>query len=146
MRQQNAEAQEERACLSAIFKLKAEPEKESRATLVAAYDDVAAIFYFGRMMSGYWARNGKTIVTAIGEAFEQKEELSRRCREFDQLLQKDTETSLHQQLHLPFKVPPLCSLRQKGGFAVCHEHLLHYYSGNPFISKINVNYIWYNYF
>ena len=53
-RQQNAEAQEERACLSAIFKLKAEPEKESRATLVAAYDDVAAIFYFGRMMPGYW--------------------------------------------------------------------------------------------
>ncbi len=91
-RQQNAEAQEERACLSAIFKLKAEPEKESRATLVAAYDDVAAIFYFGRMMPGYWARNGKTIVTAIGEAFEQKEELSRRCREFDQLLQKDTES------------------------------------------------------
>ena len=89
---QAAGPEEERACLSAMFSLKAEPEKESRATLVAAYDDIASIFYFGRMMPGYWARNGKTIVTAISEAFEQKEELERRCHEFDKTLQTETES------------------------------------------------------
>lgn len=82
----------EAAYLSARFSFDLEKGKESRATLVAAYDDIASIFYFGKMMPGYWARDGKTILTAIDEAFWQHEELRKRCAEFDEKLQKDAES------------------------------------------------------
>lgn len=90
-KKQDSDQSKEAPCLSAEFTLSVKAGREGKATLVAAYDDVASIFYFGRMMPGYWARNGKTILTAIGEAFQQREELEKRCRDFDSELQRDAE-------------------------------------------------------
>lgn len=59
--------------------------------LVAAYDDVASIMYFGDIRKGYWAKEGKHIPEAIGEALSQKEELFERCKRFDEELTERTE-------------------------------------------------------
>ncbi len=55
-------------------------------SLMIAYDDVASINYFGTPTKAYYARNGKTIVEAIKEFAENREELLERCAEFDDLL------------------------------------------------------------
>ena len=59
------------------------------ASLVAAYDDIASIHYYGRMLPGYWARNGKNILDAIREAIAEHEELLQRCESFDEKLEKE---------------------------------------------------------
>lgn len=75
-------------CAEFCFKLKG---KERRgATLTAAYDDIASINYFGRLMPGYWARDGKTIQDAVREAMEQREELLARCQSLEEELEERT--------------------------------------------------------
>lgn len=59
------------------------------ASLVAAYDDIVAIDYFGRMLPGYWARDGKNILNAISEAVSGHDELLQRCEAFDERLEKE---------------------------------------------------------
>ncbi len=56
---------------------------------MAAYDDIASINYFGRMLPGYWARDGKTILDAIREAIASHDGLLERCRAFDQALETE---------------------------------------------------------
>ena len=46
-----------------------ETKLEDSALITFAYDDVASIVYFGRQLKSYWNRNGKTIETAIEEAY-----------------------------------------------------------------------------
>ena len=46
---------QESPALTAEFTFSVEEGKEGRAELAVAYDDVASIFYFGRIMPGYWA-------------------------------------------------------------------------------------------
>ncbi len=83
---------QESPALTAEFTFSVEEGKEGRAELAVAYDDVASIFYFGRIMPGYWARNGKTILTAISEAVKGREELWKRCCDFDRELQARAES------------------------------------------------------
>lgn len=80
----------ERHCLCADFSFTVEKEKTGRGFLVAAYDDIVSINYFGRMLPGYWARNGKTILEVIGEAMEERNLLWERCRAFEAKLEQDT--------------------------------------------------------
>lgn len=54
--------------------------------LVAAYDDIASIMYFGEALKGYWTKGGKNILDVIGEALEQKEQLFGDCQAFDREL------------------------------------------------------------
>jgi hypothetical protein len=54
--------------------------------IAAAYDDIASINYFGDIRRGYWARDGKTILTAIEEAVAEYPALKTRCGVFDALL------------------------------------------------------------
>lgn len=66
------------------------PVKETgwaEASLVAAYDDIASINYFGRMIPGYWARNGKNIHDAISEAIAEHDSLLERCQAFEEQLE-----------------------------------------------------------
>ncbi len=74
--------------LYAAFSFEAE-EQEEKVTLIAAYDDIASIFYFGRMLPGYWARNGKGILAAINEAGREHDELRSRCQCFEKQLDKE---------------------------------------------------------
>ena len=58
-------------------------------TVMIAYDEVASINYFGRILPGYWARNGKTITEALYEFADREDEILRRCEEFDRRLLRD---------------------------------------------------------
>ncbi len=62
----------------------------SQAALVAAYDDIASIDYFGKLLPGYWARDGKTINEAISEAVAGHDELLGRCNAFEEQMEKET--------------------------------------------------------
>lgn len=58
------------------------------AYAVAAYDDVLSIMYFGEARKAYWARNGKTILEAIGESVAEHDTLLTRCAVFDESLRE----------------------------------------------------------
>lgn len=76
--------------LGAEFILTAEGQQKDGASLIAAYDDIASINYFGRLQPGYWARNGKSIIEAITEAAEERSALQKRCIDFEAELEKKT--------------------------------------------------------
>ncbi|WP_043923548.1 glutaminase domain-containing protein [Leadbettera azotonutricia] len=54
----------------------------------AAYDDTASINYFGETRRGYWARDGKTILSVIEEGIENYPSIKNRCAQFDAELNK----------------------------------------------------------
>lgn len=75
--------QEDRSLLRAVLPMKASADGPDSVTLVAAYDDDVSIMYFESAVRGYWARDGKTILTAIGEAIADHRSLLSRCSVFD---------------------------------------------------------------
>lgn len=76
--------------LAARFSFAVRGDERDGASLVAAYDDIASINYFGRMLPGYWAREGKTILTAISEAVTERGALLERCAAFEEGLEEKT--------------------------------------------------------
>ena len=56
---------------------------EDRVLAVFAYDDVYSINYFGDKLKSVWNNDGKTIETAIREAFGDYDELLKKAVEFD---------------------------------------------------------------
>lgn len=56
------------------------------AYIIAAYDDLLAIMYFGEARKAYWARNGKSILDVIGDAVAEHDTLRTRCSVFDESL------------------------------------------------------------
>jgi hypothetical protein len=56
---------------------------------VLAYDDVYAIEYFGDKLQAYWKRGGMTAFGMIAAAFEQYEDIIKRCEAFDRQLRED---------------------------------------------------------
>jgi len=61
------------------------------STLLVAYDDIASINYFGRLLPAYFARNGKTIIEALQEFHSRQDEILSRCDAFDAKLLADAE-------------------------------------------------------
>lgn len=76
--------------LCASFCFAVSGEKREGASLTAAYDDIASINYFGRVLPGYWARNGKTIIEAVSEAIAERDELLKKCEAFENELEEKT--------------------------------------------------------
>jgi hypothetical protein len=62
------------------------PHGEGESYFIAAYDDIASINYFGEIRRAYWARNGKTILTAIEEGIKDYDSIRARCAAFDKEL------------------------------------------------------------
>ena len=56
---------------------------ENKVLAVFAYDDVYSINYFGDKLKSVWNHDGKTIETAIREAFGDYDELLKKAVEFD---------------------------------------------------------------
>lgn len=52
-------------------------------TLLMAYEEVASINYFGRILGSYYAKDGKTITQAMQEFYQRRQELLERCDRFD---------------------------------------------------------------
>ena len=50
------------------------------------YDDVASINYFGRIMSAWYARNGKTFTQMMAEMGQRRGEILARCNELDRTI------------------------------------------------------------
>lgn len=68
--------------------------RRSRDGLIAiAYDDVAAIEYFGRPLPAYWRRQGATIEQAVAEALSGYADIKARCAAFDEALIGDARTA-----------------------------------------------------
>jgi hypothetical protein len=60
-------------------------------SLILAYEDVAAINYFGRMTPAWYYRNGKTFMEMLAEMDARKGELMACCADFDAQLAADAE-------------------------------------------------------
>lgn len=80
---------QDRCSLGAEFDFETEDGEKKTATLVAAYDDIASIFYFGKIMPGYWARNGETILSVTEAALKEHDGLKEQCLKFEERLEKD---------------------------------------------------------
>lgn len=80
----------EDAVLCAELELTAGTETKQEASIVAAYDDIASVFYFGRMLPGYWARNGKGILDVLEEAIARREETAEKCEAFEAEMDRKT--------------------------------------------------------
>ena len=57
--------------------------------VLTGFDDTASINYFGRLLPAYYARNGKSIVEALLDLHERREEILARCAEWDEQIRKD---------------------------------------------------------
>lgn len=57
--------------------------------LMLAYDDIAAINYFGRLTPAWYARRGKTVVQMLGEMDARKADLMARCAALDAQIRED---------------------------------------------------------
>ena len=56
------------------------------ALFTFSYDDIKSIEYFGDQLTSYWNRNGKSIVTAIEEAYADYDALTKKAAEFSDKL------------------------------------------------------------
>ncbi|MBQ4050565.1 MAG: DUF4965 domain-containing protein, partial [Oscillospiraceae bacterium] len=56
-----------------------EADLSKPALITFAYDDIASMVYFGKQLKSYWNRNGKTIETAIEEAYADYDELCKKA-------------------------------------------------------------------
>jgi hypothetical protein len=63
-----------------------ELEGSAEGVVIAAYDDIGSINYFGETRRGYWAQEGKSILTVIEEAAADYESVRERCAGFDREL------------------------------------------------------------
>lgn len=57
---------------------------QTHADMIFAYDDLLSINYFGQWQKAYWTHTYPTILDAIGAAFADKTQVSRRCNALDQ--------------------------------------------------------------
>lgn len=62
---------------------------EASSFMMIAYDQGDEIQYLGQRYKGYWARNGKTIETAMKEFYDNYESIMQRCREVDKTVYDD---------------------------------------------------------
>ena len=56
---------------------------------LVGYDEVNDIQFMGQKYKGYWARNGKTILTAFQELRDNYDDIMQRCRDFDKRIYDD---------------------------------------------------------
>jgi hypothetical protein len=71
-----------------MYAIWAEAELASDALFAFAYDDIRSLIYFGKPLSAYWNKDGKTITEAISEALAEYEPLMDKCDAFCADLQK----------------------------------------------------------
>ena len=71
-----------------LYAIWAEAELASDALFAFAYDDIRSLIYFGKPLSAYWNKDGKTITEAISEALAEYEPLMDKCDAFCADLQK----------------------------------------------------------
>lgn len=66
-----------------------EKEIANEALFLLAYDDIDSMVYFGEKLKAYWKNDGKTIVEAIKEAYDEYDSLLSKCKAFSDKLIAD---------------------------------------------------------
>ena len=61
---------------------------QTACTVIAAYDDLLSIFYFGSWQKAYWTTRYETIFDAVGESFRDREEVTEKAEAFDWSLEE----------------------------------------------------------
>lgn len=64
-------------------------ELDNSLLFTFAYDDIKSILYFGKQLSAYWCKDGKTISDAIVEAYKDYDSIYSRCRDFSDKLYRE---------------------------------------------------------
>ena len=72
-------------------------EEDKAETLLFAYDDIRSIEYFGKHLTSYWNRSGKTIEEAVTEAYEEREAMLALCRDFSDELFDDANEAANEE-------------------------------------------------
>lgn len=65
--------------------------KSARGYFITAFDDLVSVFYFGEWLKGYFFKDGGTIVDAVTWARDNRDEILRKCADFDKKLKADCE-------------------------------------------------------
>ena len=65
-----------------LYAVWAETELAPDALFAFAYDDIRSLIYFGKELTAYWNKDGKTITEAISEALAEYETLMTKCDAF----------------------------------------------------------------
>ncbi|MBR3835375.1 MAG: DUF4965 domain-containing protein [Clostridia bacterium] len=69
-----------------------EKELANEAFFLFAYDDIDSMVYFGENLKAYWKNDGKTIIEAIKEAYDEYDTLLAKCNSFsDKVIAEATE-------------------------------------------------------
>ncbi|MBD2867833.1 glutaminase family protein [Paenibacillus arenilitoris] len=91
-RQPRAAADETPVMAAAIDFGRVDAEPRSRFVM-AAYDDIRSIEYFGEPLEAYWRRNGMSFEEMLAAAAEQYGDILERCEAFNRELKRDSEAA-----------------------------------------------------
>ncbi|MCV9886655.1 glutaminase family protein [Metabacillus halosaccharovorans] len=78
--------------MAAVIDIGEISEEQSSCFLAVAYDDIRSIEYFGDQLKAYWRKEGQSFEEMLVTAFDQYDQIQKRCDQFNQLLiNKSTE-------------------------------------------------------
>ncbi|WP_394186815.1 glutaminase family protein [Metabacillus halosaccharovorans] len=78
--------------MAAVIDIGEISEEQSSCFLAVAYDDIRSIEYFGDQLKAYWRKDGQSFEEMLATAFDQYDQIQKRCDQFNQLLiNKSTE-------------------------------------------------------
>ena len=68
-----------------------QPDVHQSCRTIFAYDDIQSVLYFGKPLSAYWKRDGKTIEQLLVESDKSYTKMAESCQKFDEELMADLE-------------------------------------------------------
>ena len=87
----NSEGVTRNEVINSLYAVSAQAEIKDSLLFAFAYDDISSLIYFGEPVNAYWKKDGMTITAAIEEAFDDYDEITRRCREFSESMYAEAE-------------------------------------------------------
>lgn len=76
-------AAEDPIAMAAVLDFGETGEKAASKYIIAAYDDIHSIEYFGKHLDAYWRKSGLTFEAMLNLAAEQYDEIAARCEAFN---------------------------------------------------------------
>lgn len=85
----NGEAKYCDKVISDLYCVSMEAPLDNERLFVLAYDDIDSIIYFEKPLKAYWKKDGKSIIEAVVEGFEEYDSLIGRCEKFSDNLKEN---------------------------------------------------------
>ncbi|WP_374992152.1 glutaminase domain-containing protein [Paenibacillus sp. LHD-38] len=83
-------AAENTPVMAAVLDFNLVNERQASQYVIAAYDDIQSIEYFGKRLYAYWRRTGMTFEEMLALAVEQYEEIQTKCDTFNHKLTQES--------------------------------------------------------